>query len=141
LEVQSECLQRSHSSEALLNRTLSGDISSGFPTPRGSTERLARNSYGAEQDQMTPPASMTPSESLVHLPDSNVRSHHNRQEIMDLHFSTLNTILDLSREEELLIDDCAQGKIDFDVYTTALDILIDEKLKKLSYLKRCLRTN
>ncbi|KAJ3366219.1 Kinesin-like protein kif2c [Allomyces javanicus] len=55
--------------------------------------------------------------------------------LLDLHVSSLHTILDLAKEEEALIDDCIDGVIEFDVYVAALEIMVDEKMRRLAELK------
>ncbi|KAJ3375255.1 hypothetical protein GGF31_004373 [Allomyces arbusculus] len=55
--------------------------------------------------------------------------------LLDLHVSCLHTILDLAKEEEALIDDCIEAVVSFDVYVAALEIMVDEKMRRLADLK------
>ncbi|KNE56949.1 hypothetical protein AMAG_02716 [Allomyces macrogynus ATCC 38327] len=55
--------------------------------------------------------------------------------LLDLHVSTLHTILDLAKEEEALIDDCIEAVVGFDIYVAALEVMVDEKMRRLVELK------
>ncbi|KNE61489.1 hypothetical protein AMAG_06307 [Allomyces macrogynus ATCC 38327] len=55
--------------------------------------------------------------------------------LLDLHVSSLHTILDLAKEEEKMIEDCMDGVVTFDGYVAALEIIVDKKMRRLAELK------
>ncbi|ORZ31590.1 P-loop containing nucleoside triphosphate hydrolase protein [Catenaria anguillulae PL171] len=112
----------------------------GFSTPRVMSYDDNFAAAGGYDNTKTPVASTlaidstSASGSSKRQPRSRVATY-SEDDLMDLHRSTITSMTNLLREEHALMEDRVQDIVDTDVYVTALDILIDEKMRKLLKLK------
>ncbi|KAI9188084.1 hypothetical protein H9P43_002475 [Blastocladiella emersonii ATCC 22665] len=101
-------------------------------TPQSSTGTLRRlaTSVTAAAVKSLLPQPMAPA-----APPAKTAASFTDQDLMELHVRTLHAVLDLSKEEEALVDDAARGKLAGPVYAEALEVLVDDKLRRLLKLK------